>query len=369
MMPDMTPEQSAGLSRMFLIFANGEFHDYSPRYEALARACARDPELAAPLLAAPPQQQRALLYFAAVQYLLRRAPEADLSGWYPALGGTRSPDAGLVDAFARFTRAHRDELRELCARRTTQTNEARRAAVLRPALGRVARAFPGRPVSLIDLGTSAGLLLYPDRYAYDYSGHRAGRPDGLLLRCELRGPVPDDLDDPPMIADRTGLDLAPVDARDPAAADWLRACVWPEHTDRLARLDAALALVAADPPRLRAGDLRDTLGPALEDAAGLPVVQASNVLTYLPDAARRELVAQLHAAGRRGDLAVVLNEAVRCGAALFAGVPAPTDPVSAPTVVTWRDGHATVEVLGTSGPHASWLHWRPACYEYAPQLP
>jgi hypothetical protein len=369
MMPGMTPEQRAGLARMFLMYADREFHASSPCYDALARACAHDPELAEPLLAAPAPQQRALLYFAAVQYLLRRAHGARLADWYPTLGGTRMPDEALVDAFAAFIRQHRDELRDLCARRTTQTNEASRAALLRPALGRVARAFPGRAVSLIDLGTSAGLLLYPDRYGYDYSGHRTGAPDGLLLRCELRGGVPDGLDDQPEIAERTGLDLTPLDAGDPATADWLRACLWPEHTDRLARLDAALAQVAADPPRLLAGDLRETLGPALDAAAGLPVVQASNVLTYLPDADRRALVAQLDGFGRRRDLAVVVNEAVGCGAALFAGVPAPAHAVSAPTVVTWRDGRATVEVLGTAGPHAAWLDWCPTRYDYAPQLP
>ncbi len=370
-MTTVTTPATAALSRMFLAFADREFRGSSPVYDRLARACAERPQLGAPLLAAPPGQRRALLLFAAVQYLLRRNPDESLAGWYPTLGGRRSPDPALVDAFAGFCARHCDDIGALCAGRTTQTNEARRAAVLRPALGRVARAFPGQPVHLIDIGTSAGLLLFPDRYGYDYAGRRHGlatAPAALQMRCELRGGVPEGLDDQPVIADRTGLDLAPVTADDRDATDWLRACVWPEHTERLVRLEAALAVVAAEPPRMIAGDVRDTLPTALARTDGLPLVQTSNTLTYLPGDAWRELIGELDAVGRRRDLAVVVNEATSCGAALFAPVPASPGAMTAPTVVIWRGGTATVEVLGTAGPHGDWLDWAPTRYGYAPAL-
>ena len=64
---------------------------------------------------------------------------------------------------------------DLCATRMTQTNEAARAAVLRPAFGRAAELIGDKPMALVEIGTSAGLLLVPDRYRYRYHDAVEGR--------------------------------------------------------------------------------------------------------------------------------------------------------------------------------------------------
>ncbi|WP_344130191.1 DUF2332 family protein, partial [Luedemannella flava] len=183
----MSPELTA-VANVFAEYARDDFADASPRYVTLSRACADRPGLGAALLAAPVTQRRPLLFFAAVQYLLRTAAQGHpLARYLPVLGGERTDD-GIVAALADLVDGHRDALAELCATRTTQTNEAARAAYLWPALGTLAGAFEGRPLHLIEVGTSAGLLLLPDRYAYRYPGEY-GRPDApepLVMRCELR---------------------------------------------------------------------------------------------------------------------------------------------------------------------------------------
>jgi hypothetical protein len=331
------------------------------------------PGMAEPLLAAPPQQRRAILYFAAAQYLLR-GPAAGhpLAGYLPTLAGVRPLDDRLVPTFVDFVHLHGNRLAEVCATRTTQTNEARRSALLRPGFGRAIRKLHHRPVSLVELGTSAGLLLLPDRYGYRYGVARYGRRDAgpaLTMSCAPRGSLPTDLDVEPVIADRVGLDLHPIAADDPDAADWLRSCIWPEHVDRLARLDAALAEAAAVKPRMVAGDMVAGLADVLSTVEGVPLVFASNAVTYLPAAARAELVALLAAEGARRDLAVVFNEAEQCGLRLFAtGGPAPdkAQAVTVLTVVTWLAGRASVTALGRGGPHGEWLSWEPAEHAYRP---
>lgn len=369
---------------MFRHFARREFHGHSARYELLSEFVADRPELAAPLLAAPPSQRRAILYFAAVQYLLRTtAPGHPLSAYLPTLGGSRGVDADLPVALADLLSTYRRELVTLCATRTTQTNEARRAALLRPGLGRAGQLAAGRSLHLVELGTSAGLLLIGDRYACRYVGPDgraetygpAGLPESLTMTCQVRGdrwPDPAAAELP--VGDRTGIDLAPIDAADPAATDWLRACVWPEQTDRLARLDAALAEVARLRPRLVAGDMVDQLPLVLsgvkEDV--VPCVFASNALTYLDPAGRRRLVDVLARTGARRDLTVVVNEESASGAELFLGR-RPTAAgrpgllsVGLLTVVAWRAGVATVEVLARTGPHGQWLEWAPQVYDFRP---
>ncbi len=90
------------------------------------------------------------------------------------------------------------------------------------------------------------------------------------------------------------LDLNPLDVTDPADVAWLDALIWPEHAHRSARLKAAAAVAAADPPLLVRGDLVDDL-PAL--AAKAPadatlVVFHTSVMYQVP-APRREAFAEV----------------------------------------------------------------------------
>ncbi|MFI6759479.1 DUF2332 domain-containing protein [Micromonospora sp. NPDC050417] len=380
----MTVSEEYALAEMFRRFARQEFRGVSPRYEYLSELLAERPDLSSPLLAAVPGQRRAILYFAAVQYLLRTtAAGHPLGAYLPTLGGDREPDEGLGAALTDLAGDHHAELTELCATRTTQTNEARRTAGLRTGFGRAAAYAQGRPLHLVELGTSAGLLLIADRYACRYVG-----PDGrtetygpaeaaeaLTMTVRLRGPGwPDPAAAELTIADRVGVDLSPIDASDPVATDWLRACIWPEQVERLTRLEAALAEVARVRPRLVAGDMVRTL-PALlaeVDPGTVPVVFASMALTYLDRADRRRLATVLAEVGAERDLTVVLSEASVAGAELFLdGRPAAAAPpgvigAALLTVVSWRGGRADVEVLGRTDGHGSWLEWNPTRYAYAP---
>lgn len=366
----MSPETTA-LAETFAEYARDDFADASPRYVRLSRACAERPELGAALLAAPPTQRRPLLFFAAVQYLLRTAARGHpLARYLPVLGGERTDD-GLVGAFEDLVVGHRESLAALCASRTTQTNEAGRAAYLWPALGWLAGAFEGRPLHLIELGTSAGLLLLPDRYAYRYPGEY-GRPDApapLVMECALRPPADASFAGAAgatvRIAGRVGVDLHPVAATDADAVTWLRSCVWPEQVFRLARLDAALAEAASAGVRLVAGDSVDALPGLLAavPADAVPVVFASHALTYLSPARRAELVARLTACGTERDLAMVVNESDACGIDLFAATPS-TRPTAACTsatlaATTWRSARPEVTRLAVTGPHGAWLAWSP----------
>ncbi|WP_461168734.1 DUF2332 family protein [Arthrobacter sp. Z1-15] len=115
-------------------------------------------------------------------------------------------------------------------------------------------------VALLEVGASAGICLYPDRYSYSYQREggqvRIDPPQAadVLLECELRGDsaVPTRI---PEVIWRAGIDLNPIDITDRGNLQWLEALIWPEHEARRQRLHAAAAVVAADPPLLVAGDL------------------------------------------------------------------------------------------------------------------
>ena len=148
----------------------------------------------------------------------------------------------------------------------------------------VLAALPG-PLALLEVGASAGLNLYPDRYAYRYGDHPLGAGEPVL-DCAISGTTPPARR--PEVVWRAGLDLNPLDVTDPADVAWLDALIWPEHGHRRERLRAAAAVAAADPPLLVRGDLVDDL-PAL--AARAPrdatlVVFHTSVLYQVPPAGR-----------------------------------------------------------------------------------
>ena len=73
----------------------------------------------------------------------------------------------------------------MAAVRSTKTNEPRRCAGLLPVLAGIAG-----PLALLEVGASAGLCLYPDRYSYSYDGlpplHPADGPSPVLLEAGHR---------------------------------------------------------------------------------------------------------------------------------------------------------------------------------------
>ncbi|WP_062524287.1 DUF2332 domain-containing protein [Demequina rhizosphaerae] len=255
----------------------------SPLYELFAQRLADDPDILAVLArirTSPPIN----VLFAAVQHLLT-ADDA-LAAWYPRLAGeSRTPDDAAYAAFRAFVLSRRDEILELAATRRTQTNEVRRCAVLMPVIAAALaeRGWDG-PVHAIDMGASAGLGLLMDSVAYRYGDTRIGSSP-LTLDSENRGgfALPDA---PPAFATRTGLDLAPVDATDPAQAAWLEALVWPEQADRLERLRAAIALRRDVDITMVAGDAALTLPQVASALPTGPIVLWHSIALYqLPDEA------------------------------------------------------------------------------------
>jgi hypothetical protein len=173
--------------------------------------------------------------------------------------------------------------------RSTQTNEPARCATLLPVLARLPQ-----PLALLEVGASAGLCLLPDHYGYDYGGvvlPAAARSP--TFRCAANGatPVPAAM---PRIVWRAGLDLNPLDAADPAQTAWLETLVWPEQTERLANLQAALRIAVAIRPRVVKGDLTgDGLARLAREAPSdaTLVVFHTAVLAYVADPADRQAFA------------------------------------------------------------------------------
>jgi hypothetical protein len=179
-----------------------------------------------------------------------------------------------------------DAVVAIAVRRPLRTNQTGRGAVLYPAIAEAARRTGAPAVGLIDLCCSAGLNLCVDRvHITDSNRQSLGDPASPVQLSALivgERPIPR-WALPPVVA-RVGVDLDPVDVTDPDAARWLRACLWPDQPERLARLEAELALAATAPPLLLQGDPVEMVADALAGvpADALPVVTTTWALSQFP---------------------------------------------------------------------------------------
>jgi hypothetical protein len=290
------------------------FHD-SPLYQVLARQVSRDDELLALAAHARAGQQPTNLMMAATHLVVMDEPTHPFARFFATVAGddAQPPDRAGGE-YAAFCAEHRDVITTLLRTRLVQTNEPARATALRVALHEVGRRLDG-PAFLLEVGPSAGIQLCFDRWGVATGGRRFGPADApLTITTQWRTTppsAPPDLDDIAQIDGRLGLDLHPVDATDPEQRRWLQALVWPEHVDRYAQLQRALAAVALDPPEIIEGDAIDAL-PGL-DAERLPddrplIVFHSQVRIHVPADRRAAFDASLDAlAARRRLLHVALE--------------------------------------------------------------
>lgn len=319
------------LARGYRRFAEVDAAPTSPLYAAFASAVADDPELLRFVARLPSGRRHPTLLLAAVQYLHGVLPDAE--------------------AFRDRVLADLDRVRTTALARATQTNEPARCAALLPLLG----LLPG-PLGLVEVGASAGLCLYPDRYAYSYDRVDVGGPSPVRLACAMTGPgpVPRGLPD---VRARIGVDLHPLDPTEPDDLAWLRACIWPGPAagPRLDRLSAAARVAAADPPRLLAGDLLERLPDALAlvPPGVTPVVFHTAVLMYLRRADRAAFAEQVRSRGVRW---IAQEEPAHVPGA-EAQLPEGTD--AAGRFALCLDGRP----LALTAPHGGRVDWLPAAAE------
>jgi hypothetical protein len=238
-----------------------------------------------------------LRYLGAVNRMAVADPTCPLRRFFPSLGG--QIDVGHVaEVFFDVVAANRDTVAAGLAT-DIQTNEVGRAAPLSAALNHLTLTA-GRQVSLLEIGASAGLNLWLDRYGVDAGQTRWGPPDSpvQLTGHFIAGSPPPG---PFVVTERKGCDLNPLDLADPAVSNLLRSFIWPEHVRRLNRLNAAIA--DAPPITVTAQDACGWLSGNLRElpAGVITVVFHSILWPYLSAAERTGLREIMAEAGHRAD--------------------------------------------------------------------
>lgn len=241
----------------------------SPTWQAVCSWVADTPDVAARLDRLPGMKRQPQLFLAALRHL----------------GAPLVPGPALADWVDR----HWEQTQRTILGHSTQTNEVGRCAVHLPLLAGL--GAQAGPLALVEVGSSAGLCLLPDAYAYRY--RFTDRPDLVVgegrpeIGCRIAGATPAEAAYVlPDIAWRCGIDTAPLDPTDPEVGAWLRALVWPGQPEREERLARALDTVARLPRvPVVTGDALEALPTVVAEArrhADTVVVMHTATLSYVP---------------------------------------------------------------------------------------
>ena len=261
----------------------------------------------------------------------------------------RTVDQGQVDDLIREVVEKHDHALLPWLDHPPQTNEAGRSAALMAGLlwlaDRVAPRF-----ELIEIGASAGINTMMGRYRYELGGIDIG-PSGsrMMIAPEWRGASPPDTD--PQIASARGCDLKPVDLTNDAQALRLKSYVWPEASQRMKRIDTAIAMASRFPPDIARQDAASFAADALsapQEEGVTRTLMHSIVWQYLPDAAQDALTASMEEAGSMASETKPLAWlALETNRETFA---------HELRVRYWPGGEEPV-LLATAHPHGEWVEW------------
>jgi hypothetical protein len=232
-----------------------------------------------------------------------------------------------------------------------QTNEAGRSASFVAAMLWLAdQRLPPR-FDCLEIGSSAGINLMIDRYHYDLGGVQVGPQPGVLdFMPTWVG------NHPPLrrieFAGLKGCDVAPIDLTDPVQALRLKAYVWPEHYERFARIEAAIAAAQESPPdlvRANAAEFVETELKRPQEAGTTRVLMHSIVWQYVPQAQRSNVIAAMEAAGA---------QATRDRPLAWIALEANRDAHRHELVVRYWPGGETERLLAHAHAHGAWIEWK-----------
>ena len=238
-----------------------------------------------------------LRFMGGVHRLALEGMVPELAAFYPSCGGTLGDSVSMWRAFHSAVEEFSADL-GVALEQGVQTNEVQRSAALAPGLVAISTAT-GRPVNLLEIGTSGGLNLRLDHFGYTgIDGQRWGDPNSMLqFADQYSTPVP--LAGGLSIIDRAGCDPNPIDPTTTSGANLLRSFVWPDQLERLARFDAAVQIAANVPARTVADTAIEFLRRELADAHlhAVTVVMHSIVWQYIDKAERAEIAELFEQAG------------------------------------------------------------------------
>lgn len=210
----------------------------------------------------------------ALHFMVRIGRAPGLARFYPPHGREPFTREAVAHEIETAVANNIDLVRDTISR-PPQTNEVARSAVLMPGYAEIARRT-GLPLRTLELGASAGLNMLWDRFAYRYGDKLVGDVNAPLTISAAWSGDSLGVTALPRVVERRGCDRSPIELAQPYAAERLISYVWPEQAERLARLEAAIALARLEKPQID----KEDAGVWLERQLASPAPRVATVVVH-----------------------------------------------------------------------------------------
>ncbi|CAM3066926.1 DUF2332 domain-containing protein [Filibacter tadaridae] len=214
--------------------------------------------------------------------------------------------------FKDFCITNVEKIKFILENKLVQTNEVRRCAYLYPIFCFIYQQT-NRPLSLIEIGTSAGLQLLWDHYSYSYESNQIyGNHESFVhLTSKVRGgDIPHNLlSSNPQVNVRLGIDLHISDLTNEEDYLWLKALIWPEHKERFENFEGAVKQLRLNPPNLIEGDGVALLSKVVKDVPDDTTICIfhTHVANQMPSDVKSELIKKVNEIGSYRDVFHIYN--------------------------------------------------------------
>lgn len=338
--------EESKLSHRFKSFAEKECKGSCELYENLSYSISEDEALLELAANARENQPVPNLFFGAVHYLLYKDSPHELKGFYSSMVVSPRQEKECFPFFKDFCQKNKAEIISVLKEKYVQTNEVRRCSYLYPAFCFI-HSIARKPMALIEIGTSAGLQLFWDKYSYSYGDGDVYGDKGsdVLINSEVKGGrLPLLLDESPLVASRTGVDLHVNDLNDPEDYLWLKSLIWPNHHERRELFEKAATYVKTHKLDLVSGDgvalLKDAVKRVPHDE--VVCVFHTHVANQFPNQTKEKLLEDVESIGRQRDIFHLYNNIQDTKLHLDCYV----------------DGKESRYIVGETDGHGRWFSWQ-----------
>ncbi|GEN52530.1 DUF2332 domain-containing protein [Halobacillus faecis] len=300
------------IAERFVDFARKECEGSSDLYKQLSLQIAEDAYVLQLCMKSGEGQPVPNLLFASVHDLLLRGADHELASFYQSVTDKLDTERNPFPFFKSFCMEQEEAIVQRLKTKRVQTNEVRRCAYLYPVFCSIHKQTE-KPLSLIEIGTSAGLQLLWDQYSYSYGDDQFyGNPNAYVhLKSKVRkgSPPLHVLERTPSVGKRVGIDLHVSDLTQEEDVHWLKALIWPEHDERRENFEAAVQQVRTTPPTLVEGDgvamLPEVADEMPEDST--LCIFHTHVANQMPESVKEELFDKVSHIGQKRDVFHIYN--------------------------------------------------------------
>lgn len=340
------------IKQKFLNFAATECKDHSALYYKLSQEIAADTELLKMASYTRNGQPVPNIFLAAVHYLLLKNSGSELADFFPSIQ-KKLVSVIPFSLFKKFCIQNEKEIRDIISTRIVQTNVINRCAYLMPVISKIL-FDEGKPATIIDIGTSAGLTLNFDKYEYWYNGGKVYGDSKVIVNSNIIDSSIPDIFPISQSITKIGIDQNIIDPSDADEILWLKALIWPDQVERFVAMEEALKLdELKNISFVQAQKIEDFRKVLLAVPANeILIVYATHVLYQFSQELLEDFYLMLEAVAQKRDLYFLSVEGIQSLLKRYNS----KDVVA--ELYQFKNGQKNIILLAETNGHGKWIKWK-----------